>query len=183
MDIQTDKLAVYRAVVAAESAEPRSKMSDAAKAKLRTLNERDRLNAEADARLVKEFNSRPWTLEQLVDLFAKSFGLAPTSVPDDPDYKTNYAAQWCPRRRAIKAMYRLAEGRRVYHIHDLSFFGELLRGENAMSMYKFLAKYPLPDDETVIPRGDSPIKSRRSLEYKQSQLSKRLKRKPRLVFN
>lgn len=135
-----DQLARFRKQVRDED-ETRPKMSEAAKAKLRSINERDRLNAEADARLVKEFASRPVTLERLADLFAKSFG----------------GTQQTPRRRAIKAMYRLAQGRRVYHIYDISLFGELSSGEAEMPMNRFLAKYPLPEDETVTPAGE-PIK-------------------------
>lgn len=135
-----DKLAEFRQQVKAED-ESRPKMSEAAKVKLRSINERDRLNADADARLVKDFTSRPVTLEQLVDLFAKSFG----------------GSQQTPRRRAIKAMHRLAQGARVYHIHDLALFGELASGEAEMPMNRFLAKYPLPEDETVTPAGE-PIK-------------------------
>jgi len=134
-----DALAAFRQQVRIED-ESRPKMSDAAKAKLRSINEHDKRNVEADARLVAEFNSRPATLERLVDLFAKAFGGAETH----------------PRRRAIKAMSRLAEGRRVYCIHDLSFFGELSSGEDQMPMNRFLAKYPLPEDETVMPKGEPP---------------------------
>src|SRR6266567_1454417 len=90
-----DRLADFRQQVKDE-ADNRPRMSEGAKAKLRYINERDRLNAEADARLVRSFNGRPWSLEQLVNLFAKSFG----------------GAQPTPRRRAIKAMYRLARGAR-----------------------------------------------------------------------
>ena len=132
-----DQLARFRKQVRDED-ETRPKMSEAAKAKLRSINERDRLNAEADARLVKEFASRPVTLERLADLFAKSFG----------------GTQQTPRRRAIKAMYRLAQGRRVYHIYDISLFGELSSGEAEMPMNRFLAKYPLPEDDTVTPKGE-----------------------------
>lgn len=137
--IEFDALAVFRKQVRLED-ETRPKMSDAAKAKLRSINEHDRKDAEADARLVKEFNSRPVVLERLVDLFAKAFG--------GPERN--------PRRRAIKAMYRLTEGRRVYHISDLSLFGELLLGEAEITMHRFLAKYPLPEDETVTPKGEPP---------------------------
>lgn len=137
-----DALAVFRQQVKTED-EARPKMSESAKAKLRSLNDHDRANAEADVRIVFEFTNRPWTLEQLVDLFAKAFGGA----------KSN------PRRRAVKAMFRLAQGLRVYRIHDLSFFGELIDDEKTMPMARFLARYPLPEDEsgdagaTVTPKG------------------------------
>jgi hypothetical protein len=134
-----DALAAFRGLE-----ESRPKMSDAAKAKLRSLNEHDRANTQTDARMVTEFNSRPWTLEQMVNLFAKAFG----------------GCTMNPRRRAVKAMFRLNKGLRVYHIHDLSFFGELLRGEDEMPMHRFLAKYPLPEDEMVTPKGEpeKPVK-------------------------
>lgn len=132
-----DRLAGFRQQVKDEN-ETRPKMSEAAKAKLKTINERDRANVEADARLVKEFTSHPVTLEQLIELFAKSFG----------------GTQPTPRRRAVKAMHRLAKGARVYHIHDISLFGELTREEAEMPMSRFLAKYPLPEDETVTPAGE-----------------------------
>jgi len=129
-----DKLAPFREVAAAEQADKadRSRMSDAAKAKLRLLNEHDRANVEADARLVVEFTSHEWTVEQLTDLFAKAFSSF-------------------PRRRAIKAAYRIEHGARIYHIHDLIILGELLPGENDIPMNRFLAKYPLPENETVTP--------------------------------
>jgi len=136
-----DRLAGFRQQVRDED-ETRPRMSEAAKAKLRSINERDRLNAEADTRLVKEFNSHSWNVEQLTNLFAKSFG----------------GTQPTPRRRAIKVMYRLARGARVYHIHDLTLFGELSSGEAEMPMNRFLAKYPLPEDETVTPKGE-PVKT------------------------
>ena len=119
-----DLLAAFREQAKAD--DDRAKMSEAAKAKLRSLNEHDRANAEADARLVNEFNSRPWTLEPLMDLFAKSFG----------------GPQSTPRRRAVKALYRLAQGLRVYHIFDISFFGELLPGEAGMPNGSVPCKVP-----------------------------------------
>lgn len=133
--VEIDKLAAFREVAAVEQAEKaeRGKMSEAAKAKLRALGEHDRLDAESDTRLVKEFTSRAWTVEQLVDLFAKSLG------GDSP------------RRRAIKAAHRLNQGATVYHIHDVSFFGELLPGEAEMPMSRFIARYSLPEDEMVTP--------------------------------
>lgn len=133
--VSVDKLAMFREQVTAEQAEKsqHSKMSEAAKAKLRALNEHERLNAEADTRLVKEFNSRTWTVEQLVDLFAKYFG-GPS-----------------PRRRAIKAFLCLNRGARVYHIHDVSLLGELLPDETEMPMSRFLSRYQLPENETVTP--------------------------------
>ena|SRR5579864_2504679 len=74
--IEVDKLAAFRELAAAEQAEKseRGKMSEAAKAKLRAINERDRANVDADAALTTEFNSRPWSVEQLTDFLAKSFG-------------------------------------------------------------------------------------------------------------
>lgn len=132
-----DKLAVYRQQIADED---RPRMSEAAKAKLRIINERDRQNDDADLRLVKALISQPVTLEQLVDLFAKSFG-GPT---------------WSPRRRAIKAMHRLAHGCLLHHVTDLVILGELLPGEDEIPMSKFLSRYPLPEDETVIPKGTEP---------------------------
>jgi hypothetical protein len=134
--VEVDKLASFREAAAAEQADKaeRSKMSEAAKAKLRALGEHDRLDAASDVRIVNAFTSREWTVEQLVDLFAKSFGAGES-----------------PRRRAIKAAYRLDRGFRVYHFHDVSFAGELLPGENEMPMSKFLARYPLPENQTVTP--------------------------------
>ena len=159
MDIQPqDKLATYREVVSAENAAPRGKMTDKAKAKLRALTEEGRLNSEADTRLVKAFPHRPWTLEQLVDLFAKSFGGVSCS----------------PRRRAIKALYRLAQDIRVYRIQDISFLGELLPGEAESPMSQFLKKYPLPEDETFTPTSDGPevrycFLKRKCLKFKAGQ--------------
>jgi hypothetical protein len=134
-----DRFAAFRAQIASED-ETRPKMSDAAKAKLRSINERDRLNVEADTRLVKEFTSRPVTVEQLMNLFAKSFGGTQTTVDASP------------RRRAVKAMHSLVKGSRVYHIHDISLLGELTLDEAEMP--RFLARYPLPEDETVTPAGE-----------------------------
>ena len=143
--VTEDRLAGFRQQIRDED-ETRPKMSEAAKAKLRSINERDRTNAEADARLVEEFNSRSWTLDQLVDVFAKSFG------------GTQRIADASPRRRAVKAIYRLAQGARVYHIHDISMFGELSSDEAEMPMSRFLARYPLPEDEAVTPKG-APVKT------------------------
>jgi hypothetical protein len=132
-----DKLAEFRQQVKNED-ESRPKMSEAAKAKLRSINERDRLNTDTDTGLVKEFTSSLVTLEQLVDLFAKSFG----------------GTQQTPRRRAIKAMHRLSHGVRIYNIHDLTLLGELISDEAEMPMNRFLEKYPLPEDEMVTPTGE-----------------------------
>ena len=78
---ETDKLAVYRQQVA-EKNESQTKMSETAKAKLRALNEHERQVAVADSRLVKEFNSREWPVERLVDLFASPpFGGAEPVTP------------------------------------------------------------------------------------------------------
>jgi len=133
---ETDKFAVYRQQVA-EKNESQNKMSETAKAKLRALNEHERQGAAADSRLVKEFNSGEWSVERLMDLFASAFG----------------GAKQSPRRRAVKAAYRLMKGMKVYHINDLSLFGELLpdETENNMRMSKFLARYPLPEPEAVTP--------------------------------
>ena len=131
-----DALAEFRQQVKADDG--RAKMSEAAKAKLRSLNEHDRANTQADARLVEEFNSRPWTLEQIMDLFAKAFG----------------GCTMNPRRRAVKALHCLAQGMHVYHIHDLSLFGELLPDEVGMPMVRFLSRYPLPEDGIVTPKGE-----------------------------
>jgi hypothetical protein len=145
MEIQTptslDKLACFREQAAMEQAEKsaRSKMSDAAKAKLRALNEHERIDEQADTRLVKEFNSRTWTVEQLTDLFAKSFG----------------GSQ--PRRRAIKAFLCLKQGMKVYRIHDVSLLGELCPDEGEIPMSKFLARYPLPENEIVTP-AEKPVR-------------------------
>jgi hypothetical protein len=100
---------------------------------LKALNEHERLDEQADARLVKEFNARTWTVEQLTELFAKSFG----------------GSQ--PRRRAIKAFLCLSRGMKVYRIHDVTLSGELLPEEGEMSMARFLARYSLPENETVVP--------------------------------
>jgi hypothetical protein len=132
-----DALAEFRQQVKTDDG--RAKMSEAAKAKLRSLNDHDRANTLADGRLVTEFNSRPWALEPMMDLFAKSFG----------------GPQSNPRRRAVKALHRLAQGLRVYHIHDVAFLGELLPDEVEMPMVRFLSRYPLPEDEIVTPKGGS----------------------------
>jgi len=136
-----DKLAVYRQQVAEEKTDPRNKMSEAAKANLCSLNEHSRQNDEADLRLVMKLTTQSVTLEQLVDLFAKSFGGPATS----------------PRRRAVKAMYRLADGAVLTSVTDLVILGELLPGEGVMPMHRFLVRYPLPEDETVLPKGEQPV--------------------------
>lgn len=132
-----DPLANFRQQVKDESQNRASRMSGAAKEKLRAINEHDRLCNDADARLSKQFSGRTWTVEQLMDLFAKSFGGPGCS----------------PRRRAIKAAYRINQGLKIYHIHDVKFFGELLpdETEDKISMAKFLARYPLPESETATP--------------------------------
>ncbi len=71
-----------------------------------------------------------------MDLFARSFG----------------GPAFSPGRRAVKAAYRLNDGMRVHYIHDVRFFGELMPDEAEMPMWKFLARYPLPETETVTPR-------------------------------
>jgi hypothetical protein len=132
-----DPLTMFRQQVKDESQNRARGMSDAAKEKLRAINEHDRLCNDADSRLSKEFNGRTWTVEQLMDLFAKSLGGPGRS----------------PRRRAIKAAYRINQDLKIYHIHDVKFFGELLpdETEDKMSMAKFLARYPLPESEMVTP--------------------------------
>jgi hypothetical protein len=40
---------------------------------------------------------------------------------------------------------------KVYQIHDITLFGELLPDESEMSMPRFLARYSLPENETVVP--------------------------------
>jgi hypothetical protein len=142
MDIQTeqqDKLAPYRGI----AAEPRSKMTEAAKAKLNSITEQARLNVASDTRLVKEFTGRSWTFPQLMELCAKRFGISPLTGA-------------APRRNAIKLMHVLLKGAKVYRIADLTLLGELLPGEAVMPMNGFLRLYPLPEGETVTPTNEQP---------------------------
>lgn len=135
---EPDKLAVFRQVARQEQEEKsaRSKMSEKAKENLRSVNEHDRTNANADEKLVEWFNVQTWTVDSLMDLMYQL-------RQDSTDI----------RKRAIKAMHHLASSK-VYHIHDVLFFGELTFDEKKMSLVKILDRFDPPD--SVLPKTDAP---------------------------
>lgn len=103
-----------------------TKMSAAAIEKLRAVKEHDAQNKSADAGFVAEFNSRDHSVETLMDwlyLLRK-------------DRTENI------RKQAVKAFHFLSRGFKVYSIHDLTFFAELLPEEEKMSLVQTMNKYP-----------------------------------------
>jgi hypothetical protein len=152
METQTqDKLADFRGLVNTSD----SKMSETAKAKLRAVTDRTRCNDSADRALAAKLNSSPITLEALVIVFANSFGGPSRS----------------PRRRAIKALHALSRGAVLHRITDLVILGELLPGENELSMFKFLMAYPVPEDESVSHSATTQRKKRRPNKKRQARLA------------
>jgi hypothetical protein len=104
----------------------KSKMSAAAIARLRETKEQDVKNKSADAKLVEHFNAQPKTVERVMDWLHVIQKERTDNI----------------RKRAIKCFHFLARGFKVYGIHDLTFFGELLPEEERMSIATILNKYP-----------------------------------------
>lgn len=130
--LTTDKLAEFRE--AAKAGQPVKKMTERAATALRALGEHDKRDKAADARLVEQFNSKPKTVEVVMDtLYAIS--------RDAKDI----------RKRAIKCFYMLSRGLKVYSIHDVSFLGSLLPEEEAMSLSKIITRYPVDESEIIEP--------------------------------
>jgi hypothetical protein len=113
----------------------RNKMSAAAAAKLRQINEHTRLNKEANVALVKWFNEQPKTVEFLMDVM----------------YLIRRNDVLNIRKRAVKCFAMLARGFKVNEIHDVLFFGELLPEEESMSLAQILSRYPVSDEPLITP--------------------------------
>jgi len=113
----------------------RNKMSAAAAAKLRQINEHTKLNKEANALLVKWFNEQPKTVEFLMDVM----------------YLIRRNDVLNIRKRAVKCLAMLTRGLKVNEIHDVLFFGELLQEEEKMSLTQILTRYPISDEPLITP--------------------------------
>lgn len=113
----------------------RNKMSAAAAAKLRQINEHTKLNKEANAVLVKWFDEQPKTVELLMDL---THLIRPADVLNI-------------RKRAVKCLAMLTRGLKVNEIHDILFFGELLQEEEKMSLSQILNRYPISNEPLITP--------------------------------
>jgi hypothetical protein len=125
--VETDSLAAFRGI----APEPK-KMSDKAAARLREVNEQDRLNRLSNAALVKWFNETPKTVETLMDVLYRI-----------SDRRRNI------RQRAIKCFYMLARGNKIQDVHGVSFFGVLLPEEESMSVLQILKRYPIDEEKTL----------------------------------
>lgn len=142
-----------------EQAQSKKSMSAASIARIRAQAEHERVNAEADTRFVKQFNGRTWNVEQLMGVFVSKFG---GCIVNPDTNESRIAPDPCnPRRRAMKALHFLSKGYVVHRIHDLVLFGELSRGEDLIPVWKFLVKYPLPEDETGQPQTGVAVSGKR----------------------
>jgi hypothetical protein len=117
-----------REAAKAENAElkTKSRMSATAIARLRETKEQETKNKSADARLVEHFNGQQKTVENVMDWLHLIRKEQTANI----------------RKRAIKCFHFLSRGYKVYGIHDLTFFGELLPEEERMSIAAILNKYP-----------------------------------------
>lgn len=111
--------------VEAEREKAATKMSAAAIAKLRADSERQAANKAANARLVEQYNSQDKTIESVMNWL----------------YVIRKGQTKNIRKRAIKAFHFLSRGFKMYSIHDLTFFAELLPEEAKMSLVQIMDKY------------------------------------------
>jgi len=104
----------------------KTRMSKAAIARLRETKEQDAKNKAADAKLVEHFNGQQKTVESVMDWLHVIQKERTENI----------------RKRAVKCFHFLSRGFKVYGIHDLTFFGELLPEQERMSIAAILTKYP-----------------------------------------
>jgi len=135
-EMQNDPLAKFRAEVAAEKAEPRGKMSDAALAKLRAINAQDKLD-DIDAGRFKTALSQvivnPENLRRLIERCNTSVR-PPAEILDRMGYKLGW---W------ITAGYLL--GRGLDSDALINFFSTLATDEMYMSDTQFFGTWNLKD--------------------------------------
>ncbi len=138
-----DALAGFRAQLAAEKAEPRGKMTDAAVAKLRAIKEQERLYAIAAERFRNALSSVVPTPENLRQLVINTRLSTPKL-----NYGRNSIDKWIPtvnladkmsRKLAwwIAAGYEL--GREIDCVTTINFFSELTLAEVEMTDKQFAA--------------------------------------------
>ena len=102
-------------------------MSDVAKAKLKAINDHDRIDGKANEELIKQFYSRPINFERVMDSMIRARN-------DSADL----------RKRALRAMHFLIRFKATT-IHDIVFFGELSPDESELSLDAITRKYPAPE--------------------------------------
>lgn len=117
-----------REAAKAESAalEKKSRMSESAIARLKETKARDITNKAADARIVEYFNAQQKTVENVMDWLHLIRKEQTANI----------------RKRALKCFHFLSRRSKVYSIHDLTFFAELLPEEQKLSLSAILNKYP-----------------------------------------
>lgn len=137
-----DRLAAFRQQVKAED-ESRPRMSDAAAARLRQINEHDRIAKAANATFSDWFAQQTVTVEFLMDsMFRFTRG-------DSSEVGVERHEQ--RRKRAIKCahMFQHRGHTTITEPHDLMFLGELLPEEREMSTAQIMRRYPVDEDRPI----------------------------------
>jgi len=136
---EVDVLAEFRAQVAAEKAEPRGKMTDAAVAKFRAIKEQERFDSIAAERFRNALLSVVPTPENLKRLVVNTRLSTPVLEYADRMVRTVDLAARMSLKLAwwIAAGYKL--GREIDSVAMLNFFSELTLDEVAMTDKQFAA--------------------------------------------
>ena len=139
LQLEVDPLEKFREQVAAEKAEPRDRMSDAQKARLRAVNEADRADRLATGKFLAAFKRLPKDTRTLVEVLKRIFKADQTAVTIDEDVRVS-ATLTTPamlERMANKLLWGLSHGWFPTSVGDVVFLGELTPDELAMSDDKF----------------------------------------------
>jgi hypothetical protein len=136
---EVDALAEFRAQVAAEKAEPRGRMTDAAVAKFRAIKEQERLDSIAAERFRNALLSIVPSPENLKKLVVNTRLSTPRLRYADRMIRTDDIADRMSLKLAwwIAAGYKL--GREIDSVAMLNFFSELTLDEVSMSDKQFAA--------------------------------------------